>query len=59
MLHLVEGSVYGHITEEEKSLHPAGTQTHNLSVTRRVLYRCATTAAPKSWPEIIIKVFKS
>ena len=32
--------------EEEKSPAFGGNQNHNLSATRCVLYRCATTAAP-------------
>ena len=30
---------------EEKSPAPDGNQTHNLSVTRHTIYRCATTTA--------------
>ena len=32
--------------EREKSPTPSGKQTHDLSLTRHVLYRCATTPAP-------------
>ena len=31
--------------EEEKSPAPGGIQTHDLQITRGVLYSCATTAA--------------
>ena len=48
VLHIHEGPDQGHTTDEiEKRKSPAlsGIQTYNLSVTRRVLYRSATTAA--------------
>ena len=35
------------IEEEEESPAPSGIQTQSLSITRRVLYCCATTAARK------------
>ena len=50
MLHLCEGPDYGCTTDridkitEEKSPAPGGIRTHYLSVTRRALYHCATTA---------------
>ena len=33
--------------------------THNLSVTRHAVYRCATTAAQKSYPRINENYFKN
>ena len=52
-MHLREGPDKGHTSDREreremqrreKSSTPSGIQTNSLSVTRRVLYRCATTA---------------
>ena len=47
MLHSFEGPFKGHNTEDRsrKSTAPGGNQTHDLSVTRCALYRCATMAA--------------
>ena len=55
-MHLLEGPDYGHsmiyydeklenIEEDEKSTAPSGIRTHDLMITRRVLYRYATTTA--------------
>ena len=43
MLHLLEGPVLGHITDERRRAS-GGKQTHDLSVAWHVLNRCATTA---------------
>ena len=47
MLHFLKGPVSNKLQgiEVEKSPAPGGNQTHNLSVTRRGLYHCATTTA--------------
>ena len=61
MLHLFEGpelrTATGRI-EKRKSTAPGGIRTHDLSVVRPVLYRCATTDAlvwivkfPGSWAQ--------
>ena len=51
MLNLHEGPYLGHTTDEienRKSPAPGMIQSHDLSGMRRVLYRCATTAALRS-----------
>ena len=48
MLHLLEGPVLGHISEDgrrKKAQQTGGNSTHDLPVTRYALYRCATNAA--------------
>ena len=40
--------------EEEKSPAPGGNRTHDLSVMKPALYRCATTAAQREFPDINI-----
>ena len=39
---------------EEKNLAPGGIRTHDLSIMRRVLYRCATTAACRAHMEHVL-----
>ena len=46
MLHLLEGlEIRTHFLEKGKSPAPGWILTHDLPVTRRALYRCATTTA--------------
>ena len=50
MMHFLEGPVKGHISvtiEGETSPAPDEIRTHDLTITRRVLYRYATTASKK------------
>ena len=60
MLHLLVGPVYGHITENESKNQPStrGNRTRDLSVTRGVLYRCATTA-PSPCQKLLLALLKS
>ena len=56
MLLLYRGPV--HITEKN-SRAPGGIQTRDLSVTRRVLRRCASATAPKNYISFILKTQKA
>ena len=59
MLHLLVGPVCGHITENGSKNKPCtrGNRTRDLSVTRGVLYRCATTA-PSPSQKLLIALLK-
>ena len=60
MLHLLVGPVCGHITENGSKNKPCtrGNRTRDLSVTRGVLYRCATTA-PSPCQKLLLALLKS
>ena len=58
MLHLHEGPDQGYTSdrlEKRREISPTlgGIQTHDLSVKRRVFYRCATTTA---WVLFILRI---
>ena len=62
MIHLHEGPDLGRTTEQiekRKSPAPSGIWTHDLSDTRRVLYRCATTTAFRKLWLIFFWILKS
>ena len=46
VLHLQVGRAADRIVKREKSPATSGMGTHDISVIRGVLYRCASTAAP-------------